>query len=173
MEVISRKKAKELGYKWFFTGTLCKKGHIDKRLTSNGKCYTCSKDDYKNWYSNNSKKRSEDFKAWVEKNKDIRSEYMREYLKEWKQDNNGKVNAAVVARKHLILARTPSWANLKTIEDIYIKSSQISKSTGIIHHVDHIVPLQNDLVCGLHVEWNLQIITAEENLRKHNRFEIS
>lgn len=61
---------------------------------------------------------------------------------------------------------TPKGADLKKIADIYEERKIISKETGISHHVDHIIPLKGKTVCGLHVEYNLQIIPAEQNLRK-------
>lgn len=46
-------------------------------------------------------------------------------------------------------------------------------SCGIKYHVDHEIPLRGKLVSGLHVPDNLRIIPAEDNMKKHNRFEVA
>jgi hypothetical protein len=67
---------------------------------------------------------------------------------------------------------TPSWANKAEIKEIYKESRQLSKTTSVKHHVDHIIPLRHPLVCGLHVENNLQILTKDENITKSNSFSV-
>lgn len=64
------------------------------------------------------------------------------------------------------LQRTPPWANLDKIKEIYDNCPE-----G--YHVDHIVPLQGGLVSGLHVETNLQYLPAIENIKKGNKFNLT
>lgn len=67
-------------------------------------------------------------------------------------------------RRASILKATPSWANLDKIKEIY-------KNCPEGYHVDHIIPLQGDTVCGLHYELNLKAIPAKDNLSKSNKFD--
>lgn len=63
------------------------------------------------------------------------------------------------------IRRTPKWADLEAIKEYY-------KNCKEGYHVDHIIPLQGKLVSGLHVENNLQYLTAYDNLSKGNKFDI-
>ena len=73
-------------------------------------------------------------------------------------------------RKQLQRHAVPPWADLEKIKSIYQKARELELSDGIIRHVDHDIPLQHELVCGLHVENNLVILTADENRSKSNTF---
>jgi hypothetical protein len=75
-------------------------------------------------------------------------------------------------RRAAKLKRTPSWADLEAMRGIYAEAARLTRDTGIPHAVDHIYPLQGKLVSGLHVSGNLQILTASENSRKRNHFEV-
>jgi hypothetical protein len=64
----------------------------------------------------------------------------------------------------------PQWADKKAIRAIYFEARRLTAATGIKYEVDHIIPSNHPLVCGLHVETNLQIITEFENITKSNTF---
>ena len=71
---------------------------------------------------------------------------------------------------------TPSWLDLahhSRINQVYAITQQLQELTGNIYHVDHIVPLVSEIVCGLHVWWNLQPMPEKSNVLKNNFFEPS
>ena len=118
-----------------------------------------------------------------EKRADVRSEYYKSRysensvsIKKRNSDyhkNNRHITNAISAkrrsRKISALSGFNTVENLDQIKLIYEKCRDLTRETGVPHHVDHIVALQGKTVCGLHVFWNLQILTAEENIKKGNR----
>jgi uncharacterized protein YdaU (DUF1376 family) len=75
------------------------------------------------------------------------------------------------ARRAAKISATPKWLSReqkRQIQSLYDESRQKTIETGIAHQVDHIVPLRSEAVCGLHVPWNLQVLTAEKNRLKGN-----
>jgi hypothetical protein len=67
---------------------------------------------------------------------------------------------------------TPNWLTpeqRKDIIDIYEHMRDCRAVTGEEYHVDHIVPLNGEDVCGLHVPWNLQVLPSDVNVSKSNR----
>lgn len=57
---------------------------------------------------------------------------------------------------------TPPWADLEKVRAIY-------RARPAGQHVDHIVPLNSPIVCGLHWEGNLQYLPARDNMSKKNK----
>lgn len=93
----------------------------------------------------------------------IPPEVRREKAQVWRDKNPGLTS--FYSRKYMLDKdkRTPGWANLEAIRQIYINTPK-----GFA--VDHIIPLRGKLVSGLHVESNLQYLPKSENCQKLNRF---
>lgn len=82
---------------------------------------------------------------------------------QWKKDNKESYNAYLASRKARVRQATPKWADLKAIREMYYNCPKD-------HHVDHIIPINGNIVSGLHTLSNLQYLPALENLRKSNKY---
>lgn len=99
-------------------------------------------------------------------------EYHRNARREWAKRNPAKVIANAMQRKKSLRQRIPPWLtdeHWDAINAFYVEAKRLTEETGVPHHVDHKYPLRGKTVSGLHVPWNLQIMTAEDNLHKANR----
>lgn len=87
----------------------------------------------------------------------------------WRKAHPAENAASSMRRYAAKLNATPRWADHEVIAGIYRRAAELT-ATGIPHEVDHIVPLQSPIVCGLHVPCNLQVIPMRENCAKGNRY---
>jgi hypothetical protein len=99
----------------------------------------------------------------------LNAERIRVYNADYVRRNRPAVIARTAARYAAKLHATPRWADLKAVKAFYVEAARLTGETGVAHEVDHIVPLQSAIVCGLHWEGNLQILTRVENRQKGAR----
>ena len=184
----TRAEAKKIGSNYYFTGQPCKHGHIAPRKTK-GACVECLKvewaqanitrADYFAEY-NKSEAGIDAKQAYYRRNRDAviaraqarPVEEKRAYRNTWKENNQEQVLADNKVRRRKHRQATPPWISRKQKSDmraLYQAAIYMTKTTGEQYVVDHIVPLRSEVVCGLHVPWNLRVITREENLRKSNK----
>lgn len=183
----TREEAKATGAKHYFTGVPCKHGHIAPRKTK-GACIDCLKVEWKTaavtraayFTEYNKSEAGQANKArYYEKNKGAviaraqarPAAEKQAYKKKYKQENPDLYKTLTSFRRRRFRDATPPWitARQKTeIRQLYQAAITMSKTTGERYVVDHIVPINGVAVCGLHVPWNLRVVTQEENLAKSN-----
>tara|TARA_R110000868_G_scaffold265267_1_gene524053 strand:+ start:128 stop:802 length:675 start_codon:yes stop_codon:yes gene_type:complete len=91
----------------------------------------------------------------------------------WRERNATKLNSYYSARRDRRRKSEPAWLNAierAQIQEMYDVAAARTMQTGVKHHVDHIHPLKGDGFNGLHVPWNLCVLTAAKNLSKGARF---
>ena len=180
----TRSEAKVTGATHYFTGLPCVRGHIALRKTK-GACVECLRED---WVTDNERRKrlpkSEAAKAagrrYYEKNRELvkakalarPKEQVRAFRKRWDQNHvdEKRINTSNRKRRHRMA--TPAWLTYlqkQEMKQLYLIARQLTQTTGVRYVVDHIVPLRSDVVCGLHVPWNLRVITQDENLQKSNK----
>ena len=115
-------------------------------------------------------------------------------LKQWRQENKQHIKTYQQGRKGQMLQASREWKDrnpgnhgsnrnpqaqpawlssddLFCISEIYSLCVLRTEVTGVKHEVDHIIPLYGDGVCGLHVPWNLQVLTKQDNCKKGRYYE--
>jgi hypothetical protein len=105
-------------------------------------------------------------------NPDIRKRCSQEYASK----NKAKLTANASKYRASKAKRTPAWLtddDFWIIEEAHTLAALRTKLFGFQWHVDHVVPLHGELVSGLHVPHNLQVIPAWDNRSKSNRFTIT
>jgi hypothetical protein len=136
----------------------------------------------KDWYLNNKEaykqtkkkyldrdgvrdKKRESVRRWCAAN----SERIRQMGVEWRAANSDRCRSNEARKRARKKQAMPSWLtpdHISQINAIYAEARSLEAKTGVPHHVDHIVPLEGKIVCGLHVPWNLRAIPAAKNLKR-------
>lgn len=180
-----RAAAQAAGEKTYFTGRPCKFGHIANRVTSSGGCVICANASEKR----SRKKKTEANPSWSKEKYAKNAEHFREKSKEYRLKNPEKARLIKLAsmqkrkpqraaderaRQARKLMATPAWLtkqHLDEMKNIYIVAKKTTELAGFNCHVDHIVPLKGMDVCGLHVPWNLRIVSQSYNSKKSNNID--
>lgn len=161
----ARREAIVKGEKLYWSDIPCKYGHIGWRRVQSSTCITCRQTRPRAEYGPTPETKAA-YISWASKRfyTNNREKQIERTLK-YKQENPGIAASHERKRQAAKLNRTPKWADESAIKEFYRNCPP-----GLT--VDHIIPLQGDLVSGLHVHNNLQYLTREENASKNNRFEI-
>lgn len=137
-------------------------------------CVQCRKDRNKAyqsamwriWWERDKARWAQNKKRWKDRN----LERVAKAGAEWERANRPHRNKRLATRRAAQRNATPAWADHEAISRMYESAYALTRATGVKHNVDHIVPLISPLVCGLHVEHNLRVVTQRENYSKNNRW---
>jgi hypothetical protein len=178
---MTRGEARSAGLKTYNGGRPCKVHGPAIRYVSTGMCLACLRSYTTKYEAENPDRRRqlarqryaaniEEFRNKVRTWRENNRHKTRRACANWAKKNKDKVSLRSAIRHKRTRRATPPWVDSIALEEIYEQARKRSRESSIKYNVDHIVPLTHALVCGLHVPWNLQILSAEENARKKNKF---
>lgn len=143
-------------------------------------CKQCQKEHNKEWMTKNKEHRKKYELSYRTQNKETRSATKQKWdvANKKHRQNYRKLNSAYYrerAQYRYCRQRnaTPKWltkTDIQKIKELHWLADDLQKVSGETYHVDHIVPILGDNVCGLHVPWNLQVLPADINVAKNNSF---
>lgn len=144
-------------------------------------CKTCTSERGKKWHLENRDKSIATKAIYNASNKEAHRAYCIAWRSEnkirlakvsadWARNNVGKKAASSAKRRAAKLRAIPLWASLSDIKKYYVLAASLTKTTGVKANVDHIVPLQSSIVCGLHCPANLTILQEWKNKSKGNYY---
>lgn len=129
-----------------------------RRASSDGRAYTC-------------KECTSTINAeWREQNVERKRTKQRRYYSE----NSAAHRLYYKRRSNNLLSMTPWVQNepyKSQIQTLYNQAKEITNKTGVKHHVDHVIPVKHPEICGLHVPWNMQVLSQPDNDSKHNKWD--
>jgi len=134
------------------------------------KCLNCSADYHSDYYRNNTEQRAKTQKKSVAKRR-AGGRDVNKPSREYNKRNPEYKRFYASQRKAHVKRATPSWltdSQKAHIKRTYKLAQTIRDATGLDYHVDHIIPLRGENVCGLHVPENLRVLRADLNLSKSN-----
>ncbi len=182
----TRAAAKAAGERWYFSGKECALGHLTRRSVIGG-CEECAQHYGRETARKQRQENPEHVKKLKKQDWDRNRERYAQMAKEFRIANRDKLRKRAMEKHYAnpLIARvnnahrrarknsaTPAWLTSdqkKEIRQLHKQAATMFDSEGRVAHVDHIIPLRGKEVCGLHVPWNMRIVTIEENSTKGNR----
>lgn len=148
------------------------------------RCKTCRSSEAKGYYEINKSRINFISSVWNSNNKEMYQETNKRYRmlnkeriklrsRSYYLEHKSEYSARTALRRSRKLKRTPEWLtsiDSALVKSLYNSAKRLSECIGIKFHVDHIIPLQGELVSGLHTPSNLRIISSFSNLSKGNKY---
>jgi hypothetical protein len=142
-----------------------------KGIPRGNECLSCRNANSKAYAKVNAAKVAAKNRKWYFEHLEYARAQSNERMLKWAKENPERCAATEANKRAAKLQRTPEWVDYAKIAEQYELAASLTKETGIKHEVDHVVPLQGANVSGLHVHYNLQILTKSENSSKGNNYE--